>query len=368
MNKKINFPISIRFGIAAIFCVPLIGYGITGLGLEISLLSPLEIISTYSYPQILVNLILVATGIGMVYQHRWAFLLFVSFGIGFFLYCWILGALSLFGIYYWNFQNTPFRWSLLVSTAVFLYIVLFVRSEVVKPYFAILSRGWRMSRRETVPIPLHWRSELGMEGVSITEDISETGCLIPIDEKAVAGLSLGDSISVRLGLSPPHGDELEIEGIPVRFLERWENGRDQSYMGIRFRKENPSENLKKLKTYLAEKFSPRYASDLPVKIRLGEAEYIGQFYNISKSGAYLFWEMRDEKTSDRTIPGVGEDLVLEWKWNGFKTEATAEVVWLNPKGEFGKPKGLGLKWKEISGRFSFFLYYLSLIYFDRIRR
>lgn len=235
----------------------------------------------------------------------------------------------------------------------------FLQKEISAPYLSLTPRGFRRHMRETLPMPVRWETadDESVAGETISENISTTGCLIPVGPDSP--LRAGTRLKLQLILHHENAPEiLDARGEVIRILPPpREDPEAPGGAGIRFHftKEN-SEARRRLRDFLAERFAPRYRATNVLQWRFADGDEAGQessarLFNISSGGAYL--------QSER-LPDAGRKLHLEIEYRAGHLTGSAQVRWTNSGSQWGKPKGFGVEFETLSPRFAFFVWLLKL--------
>ena len=376
-RNKIPFPVFIS--IFVLFLVPTLGYIFTSITYFIPFWKIHKILKLYTYPQIFLNFALILIGFGMLFLKRWAFISFLFVSFSFSLYCLFLIVSPIVSVNVWKFEIFDYTVLTFLFALCILLLAFMVKREMSMPYFSVVGRGWRMSRRENIPIPYQWKNDLGEFGSGVAENISANGCLLPITERQFAILYIGDFLECNFYIDV--GSEsriIQIFGEIVRFREPGQ--RTPAAIGVRFHSQKYSKEKVLLEKYVEKNYAPRFAIDSEIlnldlesqkeMLSSGDSSRLSgssfakavrsfQGYNLSESGLYLISEI---------LPSPGDSLCLHIPSPLGKILLLGEVVWTNQNAKYQKPKGFGFKIILVKHEIRFRLYLLLLAYLDNVRR
>lgn len=358
-----RIPIIIIISSTLIAFIPVLGFILVAHSKMIPVSEFSRIISHYNIFQLLFNVFLIAVAIGMLRIQKWSFISFIVLGICFLLYSISLISLSLLGFSSYEFQISDYTILLILISVLFASLAYIIRKELSMPYFSILGRGWRLSRRESLPIKIEWNYELGQKGYGLTENISSKGCLLPLTESmemiflpyAEVEIKLYFNDNDVMKLIPVIGTILRIEeAFPVITNEE-----AIAKAGIIFKYVNGRKDEKWVSNFLNEKYSARYATDLIANLLQNDITKSTRLFNLSRTGMYL---VRDEMLPEKT------EVNLEFYTNFGRVSCNAIVVWTNPKGLYDKPPGMGIQILKVNQYIKFYTYLFYLAYLDEVRR
>ncbi|WCL50093.1 PilZ domain-containing protein [Leptospira sp. GIMC2001] len=356
--KSKHFPIPVIFSIMALVLIPIVGYFLVANTHYLKFWNFFTIIQFYSIYQLLFNILLLSTAVGMIFVQRWAFILFLLEGFLFSAYCVIMIVLSLTGLISKQFNGIDYSILALISGTASLFLIYLVRRELSMPYFSIIGRGWRLAKRDSLQIPLVWINSLGQMGKAITENISVTGCLIPIPIEEEAFVLPGESLKLTMDIDVVGSIQpIEISGQVVRIREsNFETG---LAAGIMFDEFLSKKDKILFRNFLSHKYAPRYSAKYPIQYNIGESRHRGQLYNLSRTGLYV--ECID-------LPTIGSVIPIQILVPARTIRLKATVVWTNPSGRFDKKRGMGLEIKSWDNPFPYFLLLLYLFWKDETIR
>lgn len=358
-----RIPIIIIISATLIAFIPILGFIMVAHSKMIPVSEFSRIINQYNIFQLLLNVFLIAVAIGMIRIQKWSFISFIVLGVCFLIYSIILIALSSLGLSSYEFQISDYSILLIFISVLFASLSYIIRKELSMPYFSILGRGWRLSRRETLPIKIEWNYDLGQKGYCLTENISSKGCLLPITESMEMIFLPYAEIEIKLYFYENHilkvipviGTILRIEEIfPVML-----NQESIAKAGIIFKYVNGRKDEKWVSNFLNEKYSARYATDLIANLVQNEITMTTRLFNLSRTGMYL---IRDEVLAEKS------EVIVEFQTYFGRVSCNAIVVWTNPKGLYDKPPGMGIQILKVNQFIKFTIYLLYLAYMDEVRR
>ena len=331
-------------------------------------LSPLDlpaVLSRWNPYHILLILCSVGIGVGLLRVAKWAYYLFLVFAallLGYNVYraVWIaLGGTPAPGLDGGGTTPTDLMAGTALMGCAVGALFYFLRKEISVPYLSVAPRGFRRFMRETLPMPLRWETMRGepldIAGETVTENISEAGCLMPLP--AATPLVPGEPLRLQLVLHYDHSPLLmDVRGEVIRVLAPPREDPDQpSVAGIRFDfPPGMKAEQRRLNDFLLERFAPRYRATGPLHWRFVDGDEAGQessggLFNVSARGAYL--------QSDR-MPEPGR--MLHLALDQPRLTGRVRVRWTNPMGRWGKPKGFGVEFDALTPRPGFWLWLLRL--------
>ncbi|MCG9874861.1 MAG: PilZ domain-containing protein [Leptospiraceae bacterium] len=358
-----RIPIIIIISSTLIAFIPVLGFILVAHSKMIPVSEFSRIISHYNIFQLLFNVFLIAVAIGMLRIQKWSFISFIVLGVCFLIYSIILISLSLLGLSSYEFHVFDYTILLVIISVLFASLAYIIRKELSMPYFSILGRGWRLSRRESLPIKIEWNNDLGQKGYCLTENISSKGCLLPLTESMEIIFLPYTEIEIKLYFYENHilkvipviGTILRIEEtLPVVL-----NQEAIAKAGIIFKYVNGRKDEKWVSNFLDEKYSARYATDLIASLIQNDITMSTRLFNLSRTGMYL---IRDEMLPEKT------EVIVEFNTNFGRVSCNAQVVWTNPKGLYDKPPGMGIQILKVHQYIKFTIYLFYLAYLDEVRR
>lgn len=278
-----------------------------------------------------------AVAIGILMVSKWGWYLFLIFYIQLAIYVALQIPLH---------STQSVFWLILLLAAVFIVVWALMSRTVREPFFSAEDRGWRFAKR----IPLKLPAKFYIDEKSypaISRDISITGALLE-SQKEISTDLLPMVNRVEFTFSG-----FEIVSLPCK-LARLVQVPDKTYFALAFRKED-KESLNKLRSLLRSKYRNRHLFRKDALLVWPGEKRLARVYNISRGGCYLETDTKDIKEGDDVMVRI--DL-------GPKThvERGGQVVWLNPKGEYGKHPGVGIRFTDSLLMHPFFaIYYLFRI-------
>lgn len=343
--------------------IPILGYALVALSKMIPFYDFSRILHHYNIFQILFNVFLFAVAIGMLKIQKWSFVSFIIIGVCFLFYSIYLIFFSWFGFLSYNFHISDYTILLFLISILIASLAYIIRKELAMPYLSILGRGWRLSRRESLPIKIEWSYDLGLAGYGLTENISSKGCLLPLSESMVMVFLPDAKIEMKLYFV----DENIVKVVPVigtvlRIEETISRDKVEESLvkaGILFEYVQGKTDEKWVLNFLNEKYSARYLTDLNANLEYNKKFKSTKMFNLSRTGMYLI---------SNEMLAAKEEVTIEIHTMLGGVSCGGEVVWSNPKGLFDKPPGFGIKITKVRNLFKFYIYLFFLAYVDEIRR
>jgi Tfp pilus assembly protein PilZ len=327
--KKLPIPIVV-IGIFYLL-TPIFSYLATAYSEGIPFWQTTELIKTFSLRSIILNVLGVILGFGIIGVKRWGYFLFLLFNF----------ILILHGIYLLITigLTKSFVWNLFITLLPFFLNLYFLNREISTPYLTLIPRGFRKKWR--IEIPLIGKITLKDTKHSFqikTMDISPSGTLVHLDQ-----ILLPETIvEVSLELEKPWTCDAEL----VRITE--------GNYGFKFLYLPTDPRYKELDKYLTTKLLPRFTTKRPIKINYKNKEENSDIINISEKG--LFFTTQSKFTK-------GEEINFQFSLLGIHFSGPAKVSWENTDGNFDKPKGYGIAFKELQNntfyQLIFYIYSLS---------
>ena len=180
-------------------------------------------------------------------------------------------------------------------------------------------RGWRAHQRPRVIAPLLIQAG-GKKLRTHTRNISESGINI---DRGKFELKKGDFVGVVLSF-PFQELRLKAEVIHA------EPGGDT---GLRFIKVEP-ETIRALHNILVVYYTPRFKIRVPAEFSWNGVAERGRTFKLSMTGFFM---------EANLLPEEGETLEFALKTRAGIIRVTGRVVWTNPEGEYGKPRGFSVR-------------------------
>ncbi len=235
-------------------------------------------------------------------------------------------------------------------------IFYFLQKEISAPYLSLIPRGFRRHMRETLPMPVRWETASGAHnGETITENISTTGCLIPVGP--TTPLAAGELLTLQLILNYDQSPAIiDVRGEVIRILPPPKDEPDApGGAGILFLFTAADRAARrKLRAFLAERFAPRYRATNALRWGPTDAPEANQaqLFNISSGGAYI-------QTTDH-LPLAGDRIHFAVEHRAGHISGTGHVRWTNSDALWGKQKGFGIEFDTIGPRLAFWLWLVKL--------
>ncbi|MCE9501785.1 MAG: PilZ domain-containing protein [Leptospira sp.] len=303
-------------------------------------------------------------GLGLLKVKKWAYYSFLGFVICFLFYCvWILISISIPAFYssaFSKFTKADILLNISAILVILFLIVYFLHREISSPYLGI-TKGWRISPRDTLPIKFECRIGETPYQKGITENISSGGCFLITEDFQQNLPEAGQLILLNLFLEEETSfEKITVQGEVVRVRDGAPGIKRGA--GIRFVFDKKSKNeKKKLESYLDVKYAPRFKIGHPVMFRVPQAKEAspGKLFNISWGGMYI---------ESETIPETGFRItvVITGALTPFNVEG--RVAWVNPMGKYSKKKGFGIQIDSVKEKYLWHLWLLKLSYHaERIR-
>ncbi len=350
------------------FLVPVISYVFTGLGRRVPLTNVPVILATFGPLNYVLFLMAWLIGAGLLHAKKWGYYLFFAF----------MGILMLFNLMviigflapesFMAIQVKGVRVTLravLVNSALIMIITAgifyFLHREVSAPYMSVISRGWRTSKRSSLPVAVSWEDAQGNLSAVMTENISAIGCFIPLDEEGQ--LNPGDEIKINVPMD--FNGRVEILHLTGHVVRTRSGGEGVPGAGIRFAYSDENWRMKeKLDEFLRLRFFPRFKVDNAVtaaveKVKGDSMEITGKLYNISRHGLYI--ESTDDLEMYESL-----DMKISTPYGSIRLEGA--VCWTNPQGTNNKGKGFGVVIRRVRNKIRFLFWIWRLSFFAPIVR
>ncbi|MCS6985761.1 MAG: PilZ domain-containing protein [Leptospiraceae bacterium] len=282
-------------------------------------------------------LLIPAVAVGILLVSKWGWYLFLIFYLQLAVYVALQIPLH---------TGSSLLWLILLLVAVFVVVWVLMSRTVREPFFSAEDRGWRLARRIPLKLPTTFFIE-GKPFSAITRDISLTGALVETDELP-AGVTLQNVEKIQFTFSG--NDNVSL---PCEFVRRCE-GAEKILFAVKYKKTDPTA-YERLRHIFRTKYHNRHLFRKPATLIWPGEKRLAKVYNISRGGCYLETDTDGLKEGDEVMVRI--DLAPK-----MYVERGGEIVWLNPKGEFGKAKGVGIRFKDSLLMHPIFsLYYLFRI-------
>ena len=216
-----------------------------------------------------------------------------------------------------------FIFSVFLTTVILLGIITYIlQKEFRSPYFRTLQRSWREGKRHAI------KHVILLNGKPFTVvDLSPVGCYVALPGPALA---VGDVADI----------EFKSENLLISVRGDVMRADDNGY-GIRFldltRKERED-----IKAFLTMRFSLRYQIRLRGVWQFGSQSVEVTVLNISSTGCFM---QCDVSNLEKSISGT---LIFELDGRAFRL--MGKIVWNNESGQYGKPRGYGVRFKRTERR------------------
>jgi hypothetical protein len=252
-------------------------------------------------------------GIGLYFVHKISWYIFLGHS-GLILLDYVLKWVT-HPVWFW--LSIPGAHQLLLLTgnlALIVVIGYIIHKDFRAPYFQVLPRGWRTTRR----VAIRHCIEIKGQRCTIT-DLSAEGCFVSepqleltVGEKATINFQ-GDTMKIRCT-----GEVMRStpQGFGIRFL---------NLRGIEKRD---------IRRMIRTRFPFRYKVAIPGQWRFDGRQISAKILDISTSGCYL----------EAGVEGAREGLegALQAEILGHKIQLPALIIWINQTGLHDKPLGFGL--------------------------
>ena len=339
-----NYPKRILFLGIFFLSIPLFSYLFTVSVYKLQWQEFRTVLSVMTTVQIIISVLSLFISFGIFLIRRegyYAFLIFAILLLGFNLYRLFKTLFtSILFVGDQEIHSLDFALVILFSGILFYFLFYFLSKEISVPYRSQENRGFRIGKRDTLPIPFSLVHEISkVETKGLTENISPRGVLVPIP----SFWNPGENGTIALDLQDPSLPILKFQATLVR--------KEEEKGGFRFFYTKDSyQSLETLEQFIDSKFAPRYY--LNTEIKIGKKDWEpAVLYNLSRSGAYI---QTDKKLQ------VGDPITLELNTIFGLIQIVILVRWNNPKGQYGKPVGFGSEIIRVENpiRFWFYLFFL----------
>ena len=264
-------------------------------------------------------------GIGLYFVHKISWYIFLGHS-SLILIDYVLKWIRIPG-YYWLSVSGIHQILLLTGNLVLVIVIGFIiQKDFRAPYFQVLPRGWRISRR----VPIRHFIQLNGQRAPIT-DLSISGCFVAEPERALA---IGEKVLIDF-----EADTLRVEcrGDVMR--------KTPGGYGIRFLSLD-SRGKRDIRRMIKKRFPFRYAVDISGSWISDGRETAVTILDISNTGSYLQADL------EGIAEGQGGELVFSF--HNRERRLPASVIWLNQRELHEKPVGFGVRFvsneKKIVGR------------------
>jgi len=264
-------------------------------------------------------------GIGLYFVHKVSWYIFLGHS-SLILIDYILKWIRIPG-YYWLSVSGIHQILLLTGNLALVIVIGFIiQKDFRAPYFQVLPRGWRTSRR----VPIRHFIQLNSQRAGIT-DLSISGCFVAEPERALA---LGEKVLIDF-----EADTLRVEcrGDVMRKIP--------GGYGIRFLSLD-ARGKRDIRRMIKKRFPFRYQVHISGMWKIDGREIEVTIVDISNTGSYL----------QADLEGIeeGQEGVLVFSFHHRERHLPASVIWLNQRELHEKPVGLGVRFvrneKKVVGR------------------
>ena len=281
-------------------------------------------------------------------DHRWGWYTFI-------IYSSLLAIFSLYQLQFYT-GTIAFYAIILLNIANFAGVTFFVSESIRAPYFSDEDRGWRLSKRMPLSLPVKI-TKSGSQQSSFdtrTLDISETGLMFDLPKKEKA--NTGDAIEMELQLSDL--GKINLKGEVVRIIA--ESGFKR--IGVRL-SNNDADTVKRFANFLKERYANRYKFEVPVNLVNSQNTIAGKSWNLSRTGCFVETDKLNLKVDDSVSTEIHYS-------DSKKVIRPGRIVWINSQsGNSKKGKGFGIEFSDsIYLKPSFALFYFFNVRKNPLRR
>ena len=253
-------------------------------------------------------------GIGLYFVHRISWYIFLGHS-ALILVDYVLKWVRIPG-YYWLSVRSVHQILLLTGNLALVVVIGFIiQKDFRAPYFQVLPRGWRTSRR----VPIRHFIQLQEQRVPIT-DLSITGCFVS-----------DPSLALKVGAKVAIDFEADTMRVQCRgdVMRRTPDGFGIRFLGVSGRARRDIQRM------LKKRFPFRYPVRIRAKWHTENREIGVTVLDISNTGCYL----------QADISGLREDQKgrLDLLEHHRERHLPGSVVWLNRKELHEKPVGFGVR-------------------------
>ena len=251
-------------------------------------------------------------GVGLYFVHKASWYIFLAHS-ALILLDYVLKWTAL-PAYYWIAIRGEHQFLLFTGNLALVAIIGYIlQKDFRAPYFQVLPRGWRTSRRVLIRHYVHLNDRM----CNVT-DLSDGGCFVA---EPHLELEVGQKVSVRF-----KADALTI-ACRGEVMRRTPDG-----FGVRFMR-LPLAQKQDIRSMIRKRFPFRYAVRLHGKWISDGRQLEGTIWDISSSGCYFQADVGGLRERQK---GLLEIPVLR-----LRASLSGTVVWLNPTELHGKPIGFG---------------------------
>ena len=251
-------------------------------------------------------------GIGLYFVHKASWYLFLAHS-ALILVDYVLKWVTL-PAYYWLSIRGVHQILLFTGNLALVAIVGYIlQKDFRAPYFQVLPRGWRTSRR----VPIRHYVHLDDRQCNVS-DLSDTGCFVAEPQ---LGLELGQKVSIRF-----KADAMTI-ACRGEVMRRTPDGFGVRFMRLRLAQQQD------IRRMIRKRFPFRYPVELRGKWIFDGRQLEGTVLDISRTGCYLQADVAGLQEGQRGL--------LELPLHRRQAQLPGTIVWLNPAELHGKPVGFG---------------------------
>jgi hypothetical protein len=256
-------------------------------------------------------------GIGLYFVHRVSWYIFLGHS-SLILIDYVLKWVRIPGYYWLSVRGVHQILLFTGNLALVVVIGYIIQKDFRAPYFQVLPRGWRTSRR----VPIRHYIDVDGARASIT-DLSVSGCFVSEPEMKI---DVGEKVRIRF-----EADLLQVE-CRGEVMRRTPTGYGIRFLGLSTREKRD------IRRMITKRFPFRYKVDLPGRWISDNRKIEVRILDISNTGAYL----------KADIAGVeeGQGGRLDLTVHRRRVRLPATVIWLNKSALHDKPVGLGVQFNR----------------------
>jgi len=264
-------------------------------------------------------------GIGLYFVHKISWYIFLGHS-SLILIDYILKWIRIPGYYWLSVRGIHQILLLTGNLALVIVIGFIIQKDFRAPYFQVLPRGWRTSRR----VPIRHYIQLNRERAKIT-DLSMSGCFVAEPQMK---LEVGEKVMV--------GFDADILTVECRgdVMRRIPDGYGIRFLGLSAREKRDVRRM------IKKRFPFRYQVNIPGTWKQDGRETDVTILDISNTGSYMQADL------EGIAEGQGGELTFSFNHRDRRIPGT--VIWLNKRELHEKPVGFGVRFvrneKKIIGK------------------
>ena len=253
-------------------------------------------------------------GIGLYFVHKVSWYIFLGHS-SLILIDYILKWVRIPGYYWLSVRGIHQILLLTGNLALVIVIGFIIQKDFRAPYFQVLPRGWRTSRR----VPIRHHIQLDDRRCSIS-DLSISGCFV---SEPGLELDIGQKVTIAF-----QADALQVE-CRGDVMRRIPDGYGIRFLGLATREKRD------IRRMITKRFPFRYRVDLSGTWFVDSREIEAMVLDISNTGCYL--------KADITGIEEGQGGRLELTVHRRKVHLPGAIIWLNKAELHEKPVGFGVR-------------------------